>query len=40
MYTWAKNNGKTIPGIESAIVDNKVQRGEYVFVDHQTGTNR
>lgn len=37
--TWAKNNGKSIPGIEAAIVSNKVQRGDYIFVDHQTGTN-
>lgn len=36
---WAKANGKTIPGIESAIVGNKVQRGDYIFVDAQTGTN-
>jgi DNA invertase Pin-like site-specific DNA recombinase len=36
---WAKNNGKTIPGIEAAVVDNKVKRGDYIFVDHQTGTN-
>jgi DNA invertase Pin-like site-specific DNA recombinase len=35
---WAKNNGKVIPGIESAISGHKVVRGEYVFVDHQTGT--
>lgn len=36
---WAKSNGKTIPGIEIALSGNKVQRGEYVFVDHQSGTN-
>ena len=35
----AKANGKTIPGIESAIVGNKVQRGDYIFVDAQSGTN-
>lgn len=36
---WAKANGKTIPGIESAVVANKVQRGDYIFVDASTGTN-
>lgn len=36
---WAKSNGKTIPGIESAVVGNKVQRSDFIFVDHQTGTN-
>jgi site-specific DNA recombinase len=36
---WARNNGKAIPGIEAALVGNKVVRGDYVFVDHQTGTN-
>lgn len=36
---WAKANGKTIPGIESALKANKVQRGDYIFLDAQTGTN-
>jgi len=36
---WAKANGKVIPGIESAGAGSKVQRGDYIFVDHQTGTN-
>jgi DNA invertase Pin-like site-specific DNA recombinase len=36
---WAKSNGKVIPGIESAVMNNKVHRGDYIFVDHQTGTN-
>ena len=36
---WAKNNGKVIPGIESAVTGSKVKRGDFIFVDHQTGTN-
>lgn len=36
---WAKANSKTIPGIESALSGSRVQRGEHIFVDHQTGTN-
>jgi DNA invertase Pin-like site-specific DNA recombinase len=36
---WAKNNGRTIPGIESGIIGSRVNRGDYIFVDHQTGTN-
>jgi DNA invertase Pin-like site-specific DNA recombinase len=36
---WAKANGKTIPGIDAAIVAGKVERGAFIFMDHQTGTN-
>jgi DNA invertase Pin-like site-specific DNA recombinase len=36
---WAKNYGKVIPNVEAAIVGSRVVRGNYVFVDHQTGTN-
>lgn len=35
---WARANGKVIPGIESAIVNNKVQRSAFIFVDAQSGT--
>ena len=36
---FAKANGKTIPGIDSALAGNKVLRGDYIFVDAQSGTN-
>ena len=36
---WAKANDKVIPGADSAIVSGKVQRGAFVFVDAQSGTN-
>ncbi len=36
---WAKANGKTIPGIESAVVGNKVRSSDYIFIDAQSGTN-
>ena len=37
---WAKANGKVIPGAEAAIAaGSKVERGDYIFVDQQSGTN-
>ena len=36
---WAKSNGKIIPGIESVVTGGKVKRGDFIFVDAQSGTN-
>lgn len=35
---WARANGKVIPGVEAAVVNHRVVAGEFIFVDHQTGT--